>query len=127
MVAEHLFAAHRDGLTRYLTRVVGHPDTARDLALEPHRLDSLASSVLTVRLLIAVALVIITSAAGLLFFPRTDGVVIAFYSLTLLAVGAGTRWIFLGLENTSPVALARSWPTRSTRKSMHCDGVQLPR
>lgn len=34
MVAEHLFAAHRDGLTRYLTRVVGHPDTARDLTQE---------------------------------------------------------------------------------------------
>src|SRR5580658_2786710 len=28
---------------------------------------------------------------------------------------------------TSPVALARSWPTRSTRKSMHWSGVHFPR
>lgn len=29
---EQLFAAHRQGLTRYLTRAVGHPDAAQDLA-----------------------------------------------------------------------------------------------
>ncbi len=29
-----LFAEHREGLTRYLTRIVGQPDTARDLTQE---------------------------------------------------------------------------------------------
>lgn len=29
---EQLFAAHRSGVVRYLTRAVGHPDAARDLA-----------------------------------------------------------------------------------------------
>jgi len=29
--AEALFAAHQSGLVRYLSRAVGHPDTARDL------------------------------------------------------------------------------------------------
>lgn len=29
-----LFAEHREGLTRYLTRIVGHPDAARDLTQE---------------------------------------------------------------------------------------------
>jgi RNA polymerase sigma-70 factor (ECF subfamily) len=29
--AEALFAAHQPGLVRYLSRAVGHPDTARDL------------------------------------------------------------------------------------------------
>jgi len=29
---EELFGAHRPGLVRYLTRVVGHPETAQDLA-----------------------------------------------------------------------------------------------
>ena len=80
---------------------------ARDLALEPQRLDALASSVLTVRLLIASVLVVVTSAIGLIFFPHPDGLVLALYSLTLLAVGGGTRWIYLGLENTAPVAIAR--------------------
>jgi RNA polymerase sigma factor (sigma-70 family) len=32
--AEALFTAHRGGVHRYLTRVVGHPDLARDLTQE---------------------------------------------------------------------------------------------
>jgi O-antigen/teichoic acid export membrane protein len=81
---------------------------ARDLARDPTRLQSLASSVLTVRLLFAVGLVAVTSLAGLLLLPHPDGVILSVYSLTLLAVGGGTRWIYLGLERARLVAIART-------------------
>lgn len=39
--------------------------------------------------------------------PDPDGRVLALYALTLLAVGAGTRWVHLGLERARDAAFAR--------------------
>jgi O-antigen/teichoic acid export membrane protein len=45
---------------------------------------------------------------ALLTLPEPDGMVLALYGLTLIPVGASTRWILLGLEKTRSVAVARA-------------------
>jgi O-antigen/teichoic acid export membrane protein len=79
----------------------------REIAARRDQLRELAPVVLTARLLISALLVIIVSAIGLIALPLEEGRVLAVYSLTLLAVGAGTRWIHIGLEKTAFASLAR--------------------
>jgi O-antigen/teichoic acid export membrane protein len=80
----------------------------RELAKDPAQLERLASAVLSVRLLLAAALIAATALLALVVLPDPDGAVLAVYSLTLLAVAGGTRWVYLGLEQTRAVATARA-------------------
>jgi O-antigen/teichoic acid export membrane protein len=81
---------------------------AREIAADPTRLESLAPSVITMRLLIAAGLVVVTSTLALLLLPSPDGTVLAVYAVTLLAVAGGTRWIFYGLERGTAIAVTRT-------------------
>ncbi len=78
----------------------------REIADDPSRLETEAPELLTARTLLAAALTLVIVLVGLLVLPRPDGTVLAVTSLTLLAVGAGTRWIHLGLHQNRIPALA---------------------
>ena len=62
---------------------------------------------MTARLLVALVLLVLLAAVGVLLVPDPDGSVLAAYGLTLLAVGGSTRWVHFGLERTGTVAIAR--------------------
>ncbi len=80
----------------------------REMAARPTEASELASSALTARTLISVGLVAAIGAVGLLLLPAPEGPVLAAYSLTLLAVGLGSRWVHVGKERTRLVAIART-------------------
>jgi O-antigen/teichoic acid export membrane protein len=79
----------------------------REVAARPNDRE-LIGTALVARTLISVVLVIGLVAVGLTLVPPPEGPVLAVYSLTLLAVGASTRWVHLGWEQTKPVAIART-------------------
>ncbi|MEO8198941.1 MAG: flippase [Gemmatimonadota bacterium] len=79
----------------------------REIAADHRRVQTLAPAVLTLRLAVAAILAVAVAVAGLLFMPQPDGAILAVYGLTLLGVAANTRWIHIGLEDASRVALAR--------------------
>lgn len=96
----------------YLNRIV---DGGLELGLgvqliaeNPDRIESVAPSLLTARILVAAVLATGLAVLGLVAFPGSEGSVLALYGLTLLAVGAGSRWILFGLERTRFVAGART-------------------
>lgn len=78
------------------------------IADHPDRVEELGGALVTARLLVAAVLVVGLVVVGLLVVPPPDGPVLAAFGLTLLAVGAGTRWIHFGLERTGMVAVART-------------------
>ncbi len=80
----------------------------REIAARRADLDRLAPVVLTARILVSALLVTLLVAVGLLVLPPAEGKVLAVYSITLLAVGASTRWIHIGLEKTAYVSLSRT-------------------
>ena len=49
----------------------------------------------------------ILMALGLSIPQQPDGIIVALYGLTLLAVGAGTRWVHVGLQSSKAVAFGR--------------------
>lgn len=79
----------------------------REIASDRRRVDTHAPDLVTARFLIAAVLVAILAAA-MPFLPRPEGAALTLYGLTLLMVGAGTRWVHLGLERTRLVAIART-------------------
>jgi O-antigen/teichoic acid export membrane protein len=78
-----------------------------EIARDPRRAQTLGSAALTFRLVLAVGLAAVLLVAGLVL-PQPDGAVLAAYGLTLLVVGASSRWIHLGLEQPGRVAVARA-------------------
>lgn len=96
----------------YLQRVVDFGFDAglgvREVALHREQLRMLAPSVLTGRLALAAVLAVLLAVVAYLVLPAPENAVVAAYGLTLLTVGAGTRWIHLGLERTRVVAGART-------------------
>ena len=80
----------------------------REIAAHRSDLGQLAPVVLTARILISALLVAMLAAFGLLVLPPAEGRVLAVFGVSLLAVGASTRWIHIGLEKTVYVSLART-------------------
>ncbi|MDZ4674401.1 MAG: oligosaccharide flippase family protein [Gemmatimonadota bacterium] len=78
-----------------------------DVAADPARLAETLPDVLGARLLVGVVLIAVTAAVGILALPQPEGTILAVYAFTLLAVGMGTRWVHLGLEQPGRAALAR--------------------
>jgi O-antigen/teichoic acid export membrane protein len=100
------------GIMLYLNQIVdagvelsGVPAVAR--LREGSALSALVSSALGVRTMIAAGLTGLVVLFGLVAFPQPDGAVLALYSLSLVFVAAGTRWVYLGLQHASRVAVAR--------------------
>jgi O-antigen/teichoic acid export membrane protein len=79
----------------------------REIASDPTRAQTLAPAVLTLRLAVAALLAVLVAILGLALLPQPDGAILAVYGLTLVGVGANTRWIHLGLEDAPRVAIAR--------------------
>ncbi len=80
----------------------------REMAARPDEASELASSALTARALMSLGLVAAIGSVGLFLLPAPEGPVLAAYSLTLLAVGIGSRWVHVGKERTRLVAVART-------------------
>lgn len=79
----------------------------REVAEHPETLPSTLPPILGARLLIAFAVMAVTVPAALLLMPRPDGPVLALYTLTLITVALGTRWVHLGLEQAGNASWAR--------------------
>lgn len=67
----------------------------------------LLSTALILRTGMALAVIAVLAGVGLAWLPEPEGRVLALYSLTLLAVGLGTRWLHLGFERSRLPAIAR--------------------
>jgi O-antigen/teichoic acid export membrane protein len=80
----------------------------REMAAHPTETLSRASAILTARVVVAIVLAVLLTVAALVTMPEPDGFVLALYGLTLIPIGASTRWILLGRERTRSVALARA-------------------
>jgi len=80
----------------------------REVAASPDSLDRLVSPVLTARSFVSAILVVLVSLLGFALLPQVEAMVLAAYSLTLLAVGLSTRWVHVGLERARVVAVART-------------------
>ena len=80
----------------------------REIAARRSDLSELAPVVLTARILVSIVLVVLLAVFGLLVLPPAEGRVLAVYGISLIAVGASTRWIHIGLEKTAWVSLART-------------------
>ena len=80
----------------------------RDVAADRGTIDRLAPGIMTVRLLVSLALIVVLVAGALLFLPMPEAGVLAIYALTMLGHGPNPRFILLGLERPRPVALART-------------------
>jgi O-antigen/teichoic acid export membrane protein len=80
----------------------------REIAMDRRALDTVAPALLTARFLVSLALTSLAILLALAFVPEPDGSVIAVWTLCLLAVGANTRWIHLGLEHTRYASIARA-------------------
>lgn len=79
----------------------------REIAEDHRRIRDVAPAVLSARLMIAAGLAVLLFLIGTFALPKPEGTVLAVYGLCLFAVGGGTRWIHLGLENARHVAVAR--------------------
>jgi len=76
-------------------------------AADDERRVRLLATALLLRGTLAVAIVGILVAIGLLWLPSPEGQVIALYAVSLVAVGVGTRWLYLGLQRSRLVAATR--------------------
>lgn len=79
----------------------------REVAEHPQALPKTLPPILGARLLIALAVMAVTIPSALLLMPRPDGPVLSLYTLTLITVALGTRWVHLGLEQAGNASWAR--------------------
>lgn len=80
----------------------------RDIAAAPEQAKELIPSLSIMRLLVAVAVLVVLIIAGLAAAPQPDGAMLAAYSLSLLAIALNTKWAVLGLGNPGTVGAART-------------------
>ena len=96
----------------YLSRVAdGGMDLGlgvREMAADREATIARAPAILTARVMVSVLLALVLGAIALVALPHPDGAVLAVFGLTLIPVGASSRWIYLGLEKTRAVAVART-------------------
>ena len=96
----------------YLSRIVdGGIDLGigvREMAAHPEATIARAPAIMTIRLVASVVLAAVVAAVAIVILPYPDNMVLALFGLTLIPVGAGARWILVGLEKTRVVAVARA-------------------
>lgn len=98
------------GLTLYLTKfadfaieAVGSGEVARD----PRAIARLAGPILSLRLAVAVGLLVVSTAVVAVTFPEPDRTILPLYFLSLIPVALSTKWIHMGLEQALPVGVWR--------------------
>jgi O-antigen/teichoic acid export membrane protein len=85
----------------------------RHISEDVGRIESAAPAILGARVVVSCTLAVLVFALGqgltrLGALPAVDGWVLSFYGLTLIAIGPNTKWIHLGLQDSRPVAIART-------------------
>lgn len=79
----------------------------RDVADAPGALPTSLAEILGARLLVGIALAVVTAVVGLLLLPQPDGAILAIYAFTLLPFALGTKWAHLGLEQSGYASMGR--------------------
>lgn len=85
----------------------------RHVSENVQRIETVAPAILGARVVVSCVLAVLVFGLGLLLsalgaLPAVDGWVLSFYGLTLVAIGPNTKWIHLGLQDSRPVAIART-------------------
>ncbi len=83
--------------------LIGLREIARDRGVASR----IVPSVFAFRILVSAALAMLLAAGSLAFLPHPDGAVLAGFAVSLVAVGASTRWVHLGRERFGRPAAAR--------------------
>jgi O-antigen/teichoic acid export membrane protein len=78
----------------------------REIAEDRGRITTMVPSVTAARLGVAVFTAVIVAIVSA-YAPQPDGTVIALYALTLISLAGSMRWVLLGLERSSTVAVSR--------------------
>ncbi len=79
----------------------------RRVALDPTFLQHTAPALIIARVVLALALIGVTSLGGILLLPAPDGTILALISLTLIPLALNLRWACLGLGRARSAAGAR--------------------
>ena len=79
----------------------------REIAEDRERVVSHAPDLITARLAVSALMAVVLLAVGLALPQQPDGLILALYGLTLIAIGGGTRWVHIGLQSARSVAFAR--------------------
>ncbi|HEU4563856.1 MAG TPA: flippase [Gemmatimonadaceae bacterium] len=94
----------------YFTRVAdGGLDLVgmREIAHDRREAERIVAPVFTFRLLASAALTLLLAGGALAWLPHPDGATLALFGLTLVTIGASTRWVHLGLERSGHASVAR--------------------
>lgn len=78
-----------------------------DAAAGPERATAVVSGALVHRLAAVAAMLIVVWPIGWWLMARPDGPVLALYTLGLPVTAVSVRWIYLGLQRATPVAVSR--------------------
>jgi O-antigen/teichoic acid export membrane protein len=98
------------GIMLYLTQIADGGIELAGIPLVARARDdvaTVASPILSARLVLAAAVVGLTMVAAPVILPPLDASLLTVASLALLATGLSTRWVHLGLERPGSVAVAR--------------------
>ncbi len=79
----------------------------REVARNHAEASRIAGPLIAYRLASSALLAVLLAAGALLWLPRRDALVLAFFALTLVTIGASTRWVHLGLERSKKAAISR--------------------
>lgn len=79
-----------------------------EVAANPTQLPVVVPSVITMRLVLAATCIILFGVGAWIVLPSPEGGMVALYSLTLIPLALGTRWVLIGFQQAAPVALMRA-------------------
>ena len=79
-----------------------------EVAANPSRLPVTVPAIVTLRLSLAVACIALFGLGAYAVLPSPEGGMVALYSLTLIPLALGTRWVLIGFQRAGPVALMRA-------------------
>lgn len=79
-----------------------------EVAANPAQLPVVVPSIITMRLVLAATCIILFGVGAWIVLPSPEGGMVALYSLTLIPLALGTRWVLIGFQQAAPVALVRA-------------------
>jgi len=79
-----------------------------EVASNPTQLPHVVPSIITLRLALAAACIILFGLGAWFALPSPEGEMVALYSLTLIPLALGTRWVLIGFQQAAPVAVVRA-------------------
>ena len=79
-----------------------------EVAANPTQLPVVVPSIVTMRMALAAACITLFGLGAWIVLPSPEGAMVALYSLTLIPLALGTRWVLIGFQQAAPVALVRA-------------------